>query len=90
MNMGKTEFTTDEAANQGTFTCTIYRDFTTSYSDIKLEEGAELRWILGYGVYTSYDALTPLARGYSKEMTITLLKNSIALGLSSAVAMISA
>ena len=51
---GKTNLTIDEV--QGTYseTCNMYRDFTTTYSDVPLRNNVILKLDAGFKVYDTY------------------------------------
>jgi len=57
---------------QGTIEIAIWRDFSTSWSDIALKIGQTYEVIMGYRVYPSDVATSTVARGTSESFTISL------------------
>ena len=47
-------FTTDEANDTGTETCTFMRDFETPLSDISIKADITLKTMVGYKVYKKF------------------------------------
>jgi hypothetical protein len=48
----------------------LFRDFTTDWSEIPIEAEKEIDWLVGYRVYPTHKANSPLARGYADDMKI--------------------
>lgn len=51
IDLKKSKITRNQAANDFKETCTIWRDFVTTYSDIPIKAGEPIKLILGYKVY---------------------------------------
>ena len=83
---GKTYMTQIDDYQVYAETCSMYRDFETTYSDIALKAGRPYKLNIGYKVYANYEHLSPEFKGHKlgiewimrgeEELAITSLMQS--------------
>lgn len=82
MDESLSSISTDEAQDQGSNTCTIFRKFESKYSDIPLKVGQTFTWTSGFRVYFGMTAFLPIAKGHSFDLALVLIDGASALAAS--------
>ena len=54
-------------------TCSMYRDFETTYSDIPMKSGSPFKINIGYKVYAHHEDTLPAFKGHKENLTWIML-----------------